>query len=556
MKQTHPIVAMIFAFVVLLAVGLSTGSAVAQDTASPQSLKLHAIFTDHMVLQRDKPIKVWGWATPGQAVTVTLGGDTAEAKPQPAAKVEVYGQAERYDGLGRWEVVFSAREASAEPIKLTATSGDETIELSNIVLGDVWVGHGQSNMAWSLDKTINADMEIRQANLPMLRHFRIKSNEQATLQDDIRAEAIINGGWEVSSSDTAGGFSAIAYVFGAHLQRATGVPIGIISNARGGASIESMVPGYKFAEDPLAAKYKAYIDQRMADFDPRAKALEQWDKAIARAKRKNFPEDKWPSKPVGSENLRSWDIPGKSPSDAASIYNGMFGVFKGLNIKGVIFHQGYNNAMTSNCRPKRYRVLTKLMVEGWREQFNQPDLPVAIIGFCAGGDRQHQDNFELMDYDGAAHIRESQRLGLADVGDPDRLAFIPAYDVQIPGLHPKKKAEHGIRAARWALNKVYGEAVTWDTASLVTAEADKDTMVLTFDKPVYADNWTAIPLGFSIAGKDGKYYRAHARYATKDGQKRWTNARHSTRASSTSGARWWRNPSPYAMRGVIAPREI
>jgi len=320
------------------------------------ALKTHAIFTSNMVIQRDKPIMIWGWADKGAKIDVQFG----DQKAQATAEGEV----------GRWEVTFPAQEANATGQKLIVKSADETVEMDNILIGDVWVANGQSNMAFSLDKTTNSDFERTQANLPLLRHFRIKTNEQAALQTDIPAEAVINGGWEVSTPETALGFSAIGYYFGSRVQRALQIPIGVISNARDGASIESMVPAHKFAEHPLAAAYKAHVDQRIAAFDPRAKALEKWQNQVNRAKSKGLPEDKWPPKPLDAENLASWDIPGKSPSDAASCYNGMFGVFKGFNIKGVLFHQGYNNAMFSNCRPKRYRVLMKLMVEGWRGEFN------------------------------------------------------------------------------------------------------------------------------------------------------------------------------------------
>jgi sialate O-acetylesterase len=474
-------------------------------------LKVHAILTSHMVLQRDKPIVIWGWADGGKNVTVRFGDESAEAVADAES--------------GRWEIIFPARKASADPLNLVVSAGDEKVEMGDILIGDVWVANGQSNMAWSLGKTTNADFELPQANLPLLRHFRIKTNEQATLQTDIRAEAVMNEGWEVSTSETAAEFSAIGYYFGSRVQRALQIPIGVISNARGGASIESLVPAHKFDEHPLAAAYKAHVDQRIAAFDARAKALEKWQRQIDREKSKGLPEDKWTPEPIGTENLVSWDIPGMSPSDAASCYNGMFGVFKGFNIKGVLFHQGYNNAIGSNCRPERYRVLMKLMVEGWREDFNEPELPIAVIGFCAGGDTQHEDNFEELSYAGGPFIRESQRLGLADVGDPKNTAFLPAYDVQVPGLHPGKKAEHGLRAARWALNRIYGLSMFWETASLVSAELQGDEMILTFNWAVTPDDLGSVPRGFSIAGEDGKFYMAHARYRAKKDQRNWNNAR-------------------------------
>jgi len=467
--------------------------------AEARPLKLHAIFTSHMVLQRDKPIKFWGWADAGDKVLVKFGDQqaAATAKGDP----------------GRWEVTFPARKASTKPIVLVVSTGEEKVALEDILIGDVWVMHGQSNMAFPLGKVQQGDTESAQAHLPMLRLFSITTNEQSKLQEDIRAEAITTGGWVVSGPKTAGEFSAIGYVFGSRIQRALQIPIGVIKNARGGASIESMVPAHKFDDHPLAKRYAELVKKRIAEFDPKAVADTIWQRQIARAKAKGVPEKDWPKRP-DPKNLRSWDVPGKSPSDMASVYNGMFGVFKGYNIKGVLFHQGYNNAMIrQKCRPKFYRVLMKLMIEGWREHFNEPNLPVGVIGFCAGAKPQNEENFEEQSIGGAAYIREAQRLGLADVGDPEHTVFIPAYDVQVPGLHPKKKREHGLRAARWALSEIYAiKGMRWEIAKLISSKTQGDTMVLTFDKRITPSDLNTILRGFSLAGEDGKFYMAHARH--------------------------------------------
>ena len=132
------------------------------------------------------------------------------------------------------------------------------------------------------------------------------------------------------------------------------IPIGIIDNARGGASIESLVPRQKFKDDPLAARYLESVDKRQAEFDWDAAVktlVAKWEKDVAAQRKKGVPEDKLPPKPTRND-LRSWNVPGRSPSDAAACYNGMFGAFKGLNIKGVLFHQGYNNAMGVQLPPE------------------------------------------------------------------------------------------------------------------------------------------------------------------------------------------------------------
>ena len=481
------------------------------------ALKVHGIFGSHMVIQRDKPIKIWGWADAGGAVSVSFGGETATTTAAA--------------GEGLWEVTFSARPASAEGVTLTATSGGETIELEDILIGDVWVMNGQSNMAWALSKTTEADMESAQAHLPLLRRFGIKANESETLETDLPAGVIEP--WVVASPVTAGNFGAIGFSFGARIQRALQIPIGLIDNARGGASIESLVPRHKFADDPLAAAYLASVEKRRGEFDwdaEVAKLVEKWEIDVANKREQGVAEDRLPPRPT-RDSIRSWSVPGRSPSDAAACYNGMFGVFKGLNIKGVLFHQGYNNAMAQACRPQRYRILTRLMIEGWRDDFNDPHLPVGIIGFCAGGIPQTDDNFEIWSVAPGAYIRESQRLGLTDAGDSEHTAFLPAYDVQIPGLHPHKKMEHGVRAARWALNRIYKMRIDWDSAALVAAEPDGDRMVLTFDKPVMPDNMAMLIEGFSIADESGKFYKAHAAYPLKQDSGIWNTANKSAEAT-------------------------
>jgi sialate O-acetylesterase len=464
-------------------------------------LRVHRIFGSNMVLQRDKPVMIWGWASPGRTVTVQLGDERAEA----AAAA----------GTGRWEVTLPAQPANATAQKLRVVCGDEKVELENILVGDVWVLSGQSNMAFPLEKVFDSDLEAAQANLPLLRLFSIDPNEQSEPQDDIPAEKIATQGWAVSTPETAGGFSAIGYVFASRLQRALGIPIGVIKTARGGASIEAIVPSHKFDDHPLAKRYAEGIRKKVAEFDLEATSLTIWSNQLARARSKNLPEDKWPKKPVQGDNLTSWDIPGKRASDMGSVHHGMFGVFKGYNIKGVLFHQGFNNALFSNSRPKFYRVLMKLMVEGWREDFHDPALPVGVIEFCAGGVAQNEENFEAESFAAGPYIREAQRLGLADVGDAKNTAFIPGYDVQIPGLHPSKKREHGERAARWALARIYQhKGMWWDTVALVSAEPRDDEMILTFNKRVEPDNKDSVIRGFAIAGEDGKFYLAHARHRT------------------------------------------
>jgi sialate O-acetylesterase len=483
---------------------------VAGGVTRGEELRVHNIFSSNMVLQRNEPIKIWGWAAPGQSVTVNFG----DAQKQTTANATA----------GQWAVTFPAQKANVRGQKLTVTASDQTIEMDNILIGDVWVMYGQSNMAFRLGPTLRADMERAQAHLPLLRRVNIKSNENYKLQQDLPDSKVTD--WSAASPKTVGGFSAIGYAFGSRLQRALQIPVGIIDNARGGASIESLVPRHKFDDHPLAKRYLEWVEQKRANFnwDKAMKPLiEKWKKKVAKQRDRGVAEDKLPTKPT-RQDLRSWSVPGRSPSHAASCYNGMFGVFKGLNIKGMLFHQGYNNAIGKNAWPKRYRLLMQLMVEGVREDFDAPDLPVGVIGLCAGGIPQTPANFETWGGGAGAYIREAQRLGLTDLDQPTHTAFLPAYDVQIPGLHPHKKRPHGTRAARWALSATYDKEVTWQQAKLVSAKRDGNRMVLRFDTPVLPDDMSTIPKGFAIAGEDGKFYKAYAAFQRKKNQGIWDTA--------------------------------
>jgi len=470
-----------------------------------EGLKTHGIFRSNMVLQRDKPITIWGWAPVGSEVKVSLGESSANGKAEGEN--------------GRWQVTFDSQPANPKGQELVVKAGEAVIRMENILIGDIWVMNGQSNMAFALKAVYQNAFESAQAHLPLMRHIRINSYAESEHVETDFEEKDLNGidpdkNWKVVTPEVALNMGAIGYVFGSRLQRVLQIPIGIIDNSRGGASMESLVPRHKFKEHPMAAEYLAWVEKRQSEFDweeALQKAFEKWQKTLSSQRKKGVAEDKLPPKPT-RETLRSWNVPGRSPSDAASCYNGMFGAFKGLNVKGVAFHQGFNNAMMNiSCKPKFYRILMKLMVDGWREDFNDPQLPVAIIGLCAGGKAQTRLNFEELGFSTAAYIRESQRLGLADSKDTANTAFIPSYDQKIPQLHTKKKKELGLRSARWALKTIYGmEDIDWDTANLLSATPEDGKILLTFDKPVLPDDFGSELEGFSIADQSGVHYLAHA----------------------------------------------
>lgn len=283
-----------------------------------EALKVHGVFRSNMVLQRDKPIAIWGWAPEGKDVEVSLGTLSAKGKANGEK--------------GRWEVVFAAQPANANPQAITVKAGDEVVRMDNILIGDVWVMYGQSNMAIGLKTIFEGQFEASMAHLPLMRHLKIQSGAESEYVETDLKEKFINGddpdkNWKVVSPEVALDMGAIGYIFGSRLQRSLQVPIGIIDSARGGASMESLVPRRKFADHPKAAAYLKWVDERRAAFSEEAflkaerekweKAEANYQKAVADDKAKGVDKKrKRPQKPDG--NIRTWSVPGRSPSDAAA----------------------------------------------------------------------------------------------------------------------------------------------------------------------------------------------------------------------------------------------
>ncbi len=184
-------------------------------------LKVAKIFSNHSVLQRDQPVKIWGWAIPNSSVNIQFANQNVKSTA---------------DNLGKWLVTLNAMPANKNPQILTIKSGVETVSFEDILVGDVWLCSGQSNMEWRLKDANNAQVEIAAANYPLIRHFKVPLELEFTPQDDLKA-----GEWEVSTPKTAGDFTAIGYFFARHLKNELDVPIGLLNSSWGGAQVESWI---------------------------------------------------------------------------------------------------------------------------------------------------------------------------------------------------------------------------------------------------------------------------------------------------------------------------
>jgi len=427
-------------------------------------LRVHHIFDNNMVLQRDKPVRVWGWGEPEKTVLLSFAGQEKEGT---------------IDSDGSWELFLEAMPLGKEGRNFIVTSEGEAVVYQNVLVGDVWILTGQSNMEFDLKRIYHGDEEIVSANFPMIRLMTIpakaspvplKDFNRLNEWDGWHGRYDLKGYWFVCSPEAVPTFSGMGYIFGRRLFMASQVPIGLVDASWGGTTVEAWVPR-----------------DQLIKVSENADLLRMWDERIK----------KDPAKASDRNN------PGAA-------YNGMMGVFAGLTIKGMIFHQGFNNAL-GDSRPKLYAKNLQLMIQKWRETFRDEKLPFGIIELSAGGQPQTLDNFALRMLDAGTYIREAQLQAYLDLPD---IGFVAAYDEQVNWYHPQKKVELGERIARWALATQYGFDFGWEPALPITIDATPESMIIGFSKEVLAHDGRPVE-GMALAGKDYKFYPAQAEYKVK-----------------------------------------
>jgi sialate O-acetylesterase len=435
-----------------------------------------AIFTDHLVLQRDQKNKVWGWADHGETVKVSIAGQTHQATAGNDKKWTV-----TLDPLG---------VGGPHTIKI---EGKNKVEIGDVLVGEVWVCSGQSNMRWTVNNSNDADLETFAANFPQIRLISVPNVGTQDPQDDFK------GAWEVCSPETVGGFSAVGYFFGRQLHQTLNVPIGLINDAWGGSSCEAWIRRDILAADP---QYKPLLDrweETVARLeDPKVgeeyqQRLEAWTKAVrdARAAGKQPPQR--PQDPRAQ--LTGQHRP-------ANIYNGVLKPTIGYGIRGAIWYQGESNA----GRAYQYRNLFPLMIKSWRDEWGQGDFPfyyVQLADFRA-------EKTEPGDSDWA-ELREAQTMTMDRLPKTGQAVIIDIGEGK--DIHPKNKQDVAKRLARWALANDYGVKVPYRSPEYASMEKKDGKMVVTFEhtgggfRPFDVNE----PRGFAIAGADRKWVTAQAR---------------------------------------------
>jgi sialate O-acetylesterase len=411
-------------------------------------VKPNALFMDNMVIQRDTQAPIWGKADPAEEVTVTSSwGESSKTTA---------------DKNGNWTLKLQTPTAGG-PHDIIIT-GNNTLELKNVLSGDVWLCSGQSNMVWPVSKLGNSEENIKLSNYPQIRSFMVDRQISLEELDDC------GGAWTVCSPQTVKDFSATAYFIGRELYKNLNVPIGLLTSCYGGTCIEGWTPLSEQADDP-------YVQKKMPKTDAGKKG-----KADPRLHR-NYP---------------------------SNLYNGMIHPLQPFAIKGAVWYQGENNANSGMSSADYYRVQLARLATGWRQAWGQdfPFYAVQLPNFKS----PQVDPVE--GYNAWAMIRES--FVHAANNTPD-LFTCTMIDIGGTGIHPKNKLDVGRRMASTILNKTYGKG-TPTTPFMKSFKIEGDKVFITFE---YTGSGLVAKGGklktFAIAGVDQKFVWAEAEIVNRDG---------------------------------------
>lgn len=446
-------------------------------------LTLPNFFSDHMVLQRDRPAAIWGTSNPGAKVQLNFAGQDAATKA---------------DEKGAWKITLQPLKTNATGQKLTVKTGRETKTINDVLVGEVWFASGQSNMAWVVANTHQAEKDIAAANQPGIRMFLANLTPSATPQSNI------GGAWNVCTPKTVPKFSATAYFFAAAMHRELKVPIGIIKSAWGGKPVETFTSREALASIPEGKVQLDALDKATAGFKPdqvkknHKAALAKWEKAHAAWKAK--PADtrgKPPRKPSAPRN------PAAIEGRPAALYNGMIHPFVGYTMRGAIWYQGEANAKTPETSAN-YGKLFPLMIEDWRGRWNDEFsfLWVQLANFRAPAT-------EPGTVDNWAHLQDAQRKSLS----LPKTGMATINDIgEANNIHPRNKKEVGERLARWTLAADYEKDIVRSGPLFKEHKVQGDKIRVSFtDIGSGLKSRDGGPLKrFEIAGADKKWHWAEA----------------------------------------------
>lgn len=418
------------------------------------TVKPHALFSDGMVLQRGIAVPVWGSADTGEKVTVEFNGQSVSTTAAD----------------GKWLVRLKPLKAGG-PYTLKINN----LEIKNVLVGEVWVCSGQSNMQWSLRQTDNAATEIANAKYPMIRLFTVPRLEVAQPVKDINAT------WKECSPESVPGFSAVGYFFGRDLHKTLNVPIGLINNAVGGSPAESWMNEMILKGDGEYKQFHEAYPQQMERYN---QASEKHKAAVEKAK---------------ADGTKPPNAPGK-PWMPSGLYNGMLAPLMPYAIKGAIWYQGESNA----GRAYQYRRLFPTMIKNWRADWGQGDFPflfVQLAAFGPNGAKPGESDW--------AELREAQTMTLSNT---PKTGMALAIDVgTYDDIHPRNKQPVGARLALAARNVAYKEKLVYSGPMYSSMKVEGSRVVLNFQHAGGGLEAKGGDLkGFLVAGEDKVWHEAKA----------------------------------------------
>ncbi|HVC96618.1 MAG TPA: sialate O-acetylesterase [Pirellulales bacterium] len=431
---------------------------------------LPAVIGDHMVLQRGMPITIWGWASPGEDVTVALGELKATAKT---------------DAEGKWMVKLPELQAAGQILEMTI-SGKNTIKLSDILVGEVWFGSGQSNMQWSVRQSVNAAEEIAAAKYSQIRIFSVP------LVPAGKPAKTVNASWKVCSPETVPDFSAVSYFFGREIHKALGLPVGMIGTSWGGTRIEPWIPPSGFASQPDLQKERDEIHALQTGYQNALKAKVEESKAwVAAAEKAAAAGQELPDPPA---------MPGQpfnSNNVSTGLYNGMIHPLVPFAVRGALWYQGESN----RGQGMHYHSLMKGLIQGWRDVWGQGDFPFLYVQLAP---YVYDTNVTAL-----PEIWEAQ---MATLAFPNTGMAVTTDISTVRDIHPPNKQEVGRRLALWALAKTYGKSdVVYSGPHYESMSVDLDQAKVKFKYAGGLKSRDGKPLTwFSIAGADKRFLPATA----------------------------------------------
>jgi len=467
----------IVAFAGLILIGL--------PVALSAAVRLPAVIGDHMVVQQDKPVAVWGWANKAEPVTVRFNGQEKKAVA---------------DAAGKWRVVLDPVKAGGAPLEMTVrgASGPDIV-VRDILVGEVWLASGQSNMEWAMSWLPNPAPEILRAGHPGLRLFLVPKRTAGEPREDVEAQ------WKVCAPEAVRPFSAVAYYFGLELHKRLGVPVGMIASAWGGTLIEPWTPPAGYAAFPELAPI---LDKHLAKYgeyrDKLAKDLPAWETWVREARKALAAKAPIPAEPA----LGYPDDPYDNPQAPTALYNGMIHALTPFAIRGAIWYQGESNRNDGLLYEKKMEA----MIRGWREVWGLGDFPfyyVQLAPYNYGYDRNMKGS-PVRDAERLPLIWEAQRNALRI---PNTGMAVVTDIATLNDIHPPNKVDVARRLALWARAKTYGEKSLVYSGPLyksMTVEGDKTRIAFDHVGGGLISNDTQPLVWFEIAGEDRMFYKAEA----------------------------------------------